>query len=101
MKRFTVWLFWRVWYVGRMRPRPGPKSLEIWCTRAIRCRWPWKKFNPHIWHNDDGKMWEVWLSDEQCYGESRRMTLDVLIGRDSGDIVGLKLYDSDLRGGDK
>ena len=97
MKRFAIWLFWRVWYLGRMQPRPGPKSLEKLFVRQDRTRWPWWKFKPHLRHNGDGSQWEIWFAEDRCYSE--RTTIEATVHRsdDTGEIVGLTIYDETLR----
>lgn len=95
MKRFLAWLFWRTFYLGRVQSRRKP--LEVWFRRLDRTRWPWQKFKPHVWYNDDGNQWHVYFTDERCYVESRELRVKAYIGDDTGDIVGLTIYDETLR----
>ena len=92
IRKFATWLFWRVYYTFRFRP----SSLEAFLRRGMRTRWPWKKFRPSVWHNDDGDEWHVYLTDEQSYTEPRTISLDCHVGMESGNIVGFDVWDERL-----
>lgn len=93
MRKFVTWLWWRAHYICR----PTPKSLEGYLLRGMRTRWPWRKFRPSVWRNDDGRQWHVYLADEQSFTERRHIVLECAIGMESGDIVGFIVWDSTLR----
>lgn len=93
MGKFMTWLFWTVCYACR----PVPQSLDKIVLRTIRTQWPWRKFRPSIWHNDDGKQWHICFTDEQDFTERRSLTVDCHIGMESGDIVGFVVWDEVLR----
>lgn len=93
MKKFVTWVFWTVCYVCRSVPR----SLEGYLLRGTRTRWPWRKFRPSVWHNDDGSMWHVYLTDEEHFVQRRTLNLDVYVGQESGDVVGFDVWDENLK----
>lgn len=93
MLKFARWFFWRVFYTFRLRP----KTFEGYMLRAIRRRWPWRKFRPSVWHNDDGKEWQIYFADERAFTERRTISVDCHIGMDSGTIVGFDVYDEILK----
>ena len=85
------WAFWSLVYLCRRRP----KSLDQWLIRTTRCRKPWWKFKPSIFHNAHGKMWQVFFKDEHCCFE--RANLQVEVGRtESGEIVAMNIWDEML-----
>lgn len=94
--KFVTWLFWRVCYAFR----PTPRSFEGYLLRGMRTWWPWKKFRPSVWHNDDGKEWEIYLTDERSHTVRRTIAVDCHIGMESGDIVGFDVWDETLRAGE-
>lgn len=94
MGKFIRWLFWNVVYVGRHQPG----ELGAYLDRRMRCRWPWKKFNPSVYHNDDGNEWHVYLSGERSYTRARQaLKVDLHIGMETGQIVGFDVWDENLR----
>jgi hypothetical protein len=62
--------------------------------------WPWKKFRPSVWHNDDGDQWEIYLADERSFTRPQTIQVDCQIGMESGNIVGFVVYDETLRAGE-
>ncbi len=99
MIKFIVWLWWKVVYFLRPFPKDANLPLaeiESYITMAHRTRWPWWKFKPIVWHNDDGNGWEIYFSDEGDYSECRTLKVDCCIGRDTGKIVGLYIPDKEL-----
>ena len=92
LRKFTVWLFWWLYYACR----PAPRDLFPRLDRAMRTRPPWWKFRPCVWHNDDGDHWHVMLTDERAYTKSRTIKLDCHIGMESGNIVGFNVWDETL-----
>ncbi len=93
MLKFTVWVFWKMYYLFRFRP----SHLEAYLQRGLRTRWPWKKFRPAVWHNDEGKEWHVYFTDEVSYIKTRDIRVDCQIGMVSGNIVGFDVWDETLR----
>jgi hypothetical protein len=90
---FFRWLFWRVYYLFRGRPR----DLAGFMESLMRTRWPWTKFKPYVWHNDAGREWEIYLTNEPCYCRhinTGDLKIDVMVEDDSGRICGLRLFDS-------
>lgn len=94
MLKFARWLFWVVVYAFRPTSTQSP---EGYLTRCLRTIWPWAKFRPGAWHNDDGNQWHVTLTDEREFTQPRTITLDCHIGFESGDIVGFTIYDEILK----
>lgn len=91
IKGLGVWLFWTVVYWFR----PRPKTIEAFLIKSVRTWWPWWTFKPHVFRNEDGKQWEVYLDEEPHYTEMRTIRLPVMIG-ESGKLVGVKLWDGIL-----
>ena len=91
-KRFLVWLFWIVVYLCRPRPR----DFGAFMVRIERTWPPWWKFRPSVWHNDDGGLWEVYLTEESSYVEDRTFHLTCHIGQKTRRITGFIVYDEEL-----
>lgn len=93
MIRFTRWLFWTVAYAFL----PKPATLDEALLRGRRTWWPWKQFKPCCYHNDDGGFWQVWFADDEAHTvSSQRLRADVDVSMETGEIVGLTIYDYDL-----
>ena len=93
MKLFR-WVFWSFIYGFRREPH----DLKSWLTRSTRTWPPWWKFKPIAYRNDDGKMWQIWLKDEVAFTRSRQMlNVELQIGQESGEIVGLNIWDENLK----
>ena len=93
MTSYIRWAFWSVVYLFRIKP----KDLDDWMLRTERTWKPWFKFKPHVWHNDNGKLWEIHLDNERNYSKTVNITLDVEVGLETGKIVGFRIYDSQLQ----
>lgn len=94
MTRFLLYLFWNLLYLPQRRPRDFTAYIE----RSIRTRWPWRKFRPNIWHNDDGGFWEIYFSNERAHSAAGvRIPVDIQYCVDTGKVTGLIVYDSDLK----
>ncbi len=93
-KTLVKWAFWNAVYLFR----PSSKDLAAYLTRGGRTRWPWRKFKPAVLRNDDGKQWEIYLSDDMSYTDSQVM-LKVLahISMETGNIVGFTVWDETLK----
>ena len=90
---YIRWIFWTLYYAVSWR---RDNSLEWAINRAMRTRRPWWKFKPCVWHNEYG-WWDVYLSEDDHYVS--REVLDVEVFRDfeTKHIVGIRLYDSQLK----
>lgn len=86
---YLAWTFWSVVYLFR----PRPKEFHAALLRGVRTWAPWWKFRPGVIRNRCGRMWEVYLSDEQTYTERRTIEVDVHVSQSTGRIVGLNLFD--------
>ena len=92
--KYIKWAFWNCYYTI-MRPRTVLAMIPM----MERCRAPWWKWKPSVWHNEHGRMWHVTLSDESYYVESRQISADVYISQETGNIIGMNLFDEQLRYG--
>ncbi len=93
MWKFAIWLFWTLYYACR----PSPRSFDDKMSRMLRTWWPWRKFRPSVWHNDDGAMWHIYLTDERTFSRLQTIKVDCQIGMESGNIVGFNVWDETLQ----
>ena len=86
------WVFWSVayWFV------PQEKNLEAAVKRMVRTNYPYRKFKPCLMHNDAGRQWEIYFDNETDYVETRWIPVVAHIGRETGSIVGVNIYDDTL-----
>jgi len=92
--KYMRWAFWRVVYLFLRKPR----DLTDWLTKSERIRPPWWQFRPNVWHNDDGRMWHVWLDNESAYTKSEQdLRVELHVGQETGRIVGFNVWDENLR----
>jgi len=89
IKKYLTWIMWVLWYL----PQPRTRNLEKSITRGMRLRRPWWRFKPNIRHNDGMSEWQVWLKDTPCYSEVVMMPMDISRCQDTGEIVGIDLWD--------
>lgn len=87
MTKFLRYIFWSVVYVFR----PKAVTFDAYMLRGMRTMFPWKRFKPHVWYNEDGRQWEVYLTDESDYTEYRTLSVVCHVGMDTGDIVGFTI----------
>ena len=95
MKRWFAWAFWSVVYLFRRQPT----DLDRYLLRITRTSLPWWRWKPNVFRNEDGRMWEVQLTNEATYSERRTLTIDVKVSMETGRIVGLDLWDELLKDG--
>ena len=96
--RYLRWLAWTLWYLPQRQPRYiRLDGLRAQLLRMERTRRPWWKWKPGIWHNTDGRQWHVTFSDEQDYTICGTLKAELHIGQETGDIVGLTIFDETLR----
>jgi len=94
MIRLLKYIFWTLRYLFAA----PDKDFTACMKRLKRTWWPWRKFSPYVWHNDDGRFWEIYLSDEQDYTDTGwTVRVDLCIGMDTGKIVGMKISDHVLK----
>ena len=87
------WLFWNIAYIGRR-----PKDLGAFLVKMERTSWPWRRFKPNVFHNDDGHQWEIYLTDQGSYTVSGvPLRADVMFDHDTNAVVGMTIYDETLR----
>jgi len=94
MTRFLKYVFWILRYLFA-----GPdKDLAACLNRLDRTRWPWRKFSPNVWRNDDGRFWQVCLDDEESYTATDvPLVVNIQYGMETGKVVGMKIRDCVLR----
>ena len=94
MYRFLRYLFWRLYYLPQRRSR----DLASYLIRGQRCWWPWRKFRPSVYHNDDGRCWQIWFANDRAHTLAGKPVVlaDVDVSMETGAIVGLTIYDTDL-----
>ncbi len=94
MKKLLKYLFWVSYYCFL----PTPRSLEGYLIRGMRKRWPWKKFKPCVYHNDDGGFWQIWLSNDRGYTSADKalVGVDLHFSMETGKVVGFNVYDERL-----
>ncbi len=93
MLKYLKWLGWVLYYI----PQPRLKDLGTYITRMLRMRPPWWKFKPCMWHNDDGKQWEIYFEEEQSFTQQENLRIDVHRGFETNRIVGLTIWDEKLK----
>jgi hypothetical protein len=91
--KYIKWFFWKIWYLFI----PESRDLLTYLIKLDRIRSPWWKFKPSMYHNDDGKEWEIWFEHEQGYTEKRTIQVEAVIGMDTGNIVGITIFDEVLK----
>jgi hypothetical protein len=92
--KWLKWIFWSAFYAFRRQP----KDMFTYLVRGERTRVPWWKFEPCVWHNKDGNMWHVRLTDEEDYVVSwdRQLRVSVHLGLDGHTVVGFDVFDESL-----
>ncbi len=86
---YLRWLGWSAFYLFV----PKPKDLDAHLTRGWRTRPPWWTFKPCVWHNDDGKQWEVWFRNDIGYTTTEWVRCEVHRSFETDEIVGLTIWD--------
>lgn len=89
--KFILWLFWNIVYAFKKHSTDFGDGMVM----IERCVWP-RTFKPYVRHNDDGNMWHVYFTDERDYVQRQPIDVEVHIGEESGDIVGLTIWDETL-----
>lgn len=91
--RVAKYFWWLLYYL----PKGKEKTLAGLFAKLDRTRPPWWKFHPSVIRNGDGNNWDVILSDEPYFVRRQSLDLDVFVSEESGHIIGLHLYDYQLR----
>ena len=94
--RWYSWAFWSVVYL----PVPWSTDLGKSLIRISRTVPP-RRWKPHVFRNDDGHMWQVLLKNQATYTTQKTMKLDVHVSQETGEIVGLNLWDELLKTGSR
>lgn len=94
MIKLTLWAFWNCYYAFK----PEETDFARYLKRTTRTLWPWRTFIPNAWHNKAGKQWDISFEDASCHsGNLVQITVDVDFANDDGRIVGLTIWDSELK----
>lgn len=91
--KYMRWLAWSAYYLFI----PESKDFGWYMQKIIRTRKPWKKFRPNLFHSDAGRQWQIWFSDEMSYTVSGlTLKVDAMISEETGQVVGLDIWDESL-----
>lgn len=90
--KYIKFILWNIYYLFV----PKSDNIVLWLRRDLRCRFP-RKFKPCLWHNEEGKQWEIVFTQESPVSQQMRLQVTADIGQDSGNIVGLTIWDETLR----
>ncbi len=96
MKTISAYLRWIFW-TGAYACRAKPGDLAGYLLRSKRTRPPRWKFRPSLFHNENGKQWEIRFDDESSYSRREVLQVEVQRGMETGRIVGLTIWDEKLR----
>lgn len=102
MCKWLRWAFWNSWYVLKRCIQPKRDRIPLGELKTLmrqfeRCRWPWWKFKPHMYHNDEGKFWEICFEPEMDCMWYETIEVRALRACDQDNrIVGLKIPDRAL-----
>jgi hypothetical protein len=91
MWKYVSWIWWRVFYLFA----PRPKSYDKVITSVLRQMRP--NFSPYIYHNLDGKCWEVVFQPDPDFVVPLSLKVDAHIAIDTGVVVGLTVDEYTLR----
>ena len=91
MTAVVRWAFWNTVYFFRIRRERV--EWHSWWRMMRRCRKPWAEFSPHVFRNDAGKQWEVYLSDERPVYSNETLKCSVGRSRETGEILAVTIYD--------
>ena len=86
-------MFWCLCYIGFYRPT----SLEACLLAKERTRPPWWRFKPFLYRNEEGGMWEIYLSESESYVKSGMLEVELMCSQETGEVVGLNIWDERLR----
>jgi len=84
-------LFWKIWYWLT----PEPKDINEYLSMIVRTSVT-NSFEPYIYYNLYGKQWEIYVSNEIDYVKRGTIKAEIHIGRESGNIVGLTIFEENL-----
>ena len=93
MMKLVKYMFWNLLY----KFRPSPKNGEELIKMLMRTRNPFSKFEPHLYRNEEGKMWQIYFKDEIDYVETRTIKVEAHISRETGHVVGFNVWDEELK----
>jgi hypothetical protein len=81
-------LLWRLYY--KIFP---VKHLEEVVKHYDRTTSPYWKFKPFVYHNKDGKFWEILFKDTDYYASTEKIDCVVYREDETLRIVGIKIKD--------
>lgn len=94
--RYLRWLFWSLWYCWQ----PWPSDFDKAVLRAERTRKFWRKFQPCVYHDEDGAYWRIWFSNEPSVAVAEpdcKLPCVAQRSQHTNEIVGLTIYDESLK----
>lgn len=92
--KYIKWVLWTLYYL----PQRSPQSIKEHIQRGCRLRSPWWEFQPYMRRNNEGQQWEIYFINEEDYVKPNHyLKCNVHIGQETGKIIGLTIYDEDLR----
>jgi len=92
--KYIEWLFWVVFY----SIKPIEKNIEGLSIRYLRIRYPFKKFKPFLYRNEEGKQWEIYFKDDDSYFISTKSNINVGVHVSylNDEITSLTIFDEEL-----
>lgn len=81
---YVRWILWKAFYAIS----GTSTNLDDFIKELERTRPPWWKFRPGMFHNDEGRCWEIAFGDESYFSQHGIVKCELLIGRESGQVVG-------------
>lgn len=89
---YLRYYFWSAYYAVFGMPN-GSEQFSAYILRTMP---PWP-FQPYVYHSEAGKQWQVYFKGDPDYTERRTISLDVHVSQETGEIVGFKVSDWQLR----
>lgn len=95
VRKFLSYFFWNLGYCFRLEE----KDFGAFLLRSNRTRWPWKKFRPSVWYNEDGRQWEIYFTNERSYAVlNNQLSVELHVGMETGRVTGLTIWEEFLEG---
>lgn len=57
-----------------------------------------EEFKPSVFHNDEGRQWEIYLTDEPCYVGRETINVEVHRSQETDRVVGFTIHDYAIAG---
>lgn len=89
--RTIRWIFWNVVYrILHLFYRH--RSLTGLVVELDRTRSPWWKWEPDIFYNEAGQLWEIWFENDSSWAQTENVRLTVHRAQSDNRVVGLIVY---------